>query len=56
MIGKKVLYSALLCTALLIQGLSGTAGHRAQAKESNYQPITLSALSDTEYNVYSTEY
>lgn len=28
----------------------------AQATESNYQPITLSALSDTEYNVYSTEY
>lgn len=27
-----------------------------QATESNYQPITLSALSDTEYNVYSTEY
>ena len=28
----------------------------AQATESNYQPITLSALQDTEYNVYSTEY
>lgn len=27
-----------------------------QATESNYQPLTLSALSDTEYNVYSTEY
>ena len=27
-----------------------------QTTESNYQPITLSALSDAEYNVYSTEY
>ncbi len=27
-----------------------------QATESNYQPISLSALSDKEYNVYSTEY
>ncbi len=28
----------------------------AQATESNYQPISLSALSDKEYNVYSIEY
>ncbi len=28
----------------------------AQATESNYQPISLSALSDQEYNVYSNEY
>lgn len=27
-----------------------------QATESNYQPISIGALSDTEYNVYSTEY
>ena len=27
-----------------------------QSTESNYQPLTLSAVSDTEYNVYSTEY
>ncbi len=43
MIGKKVLYSALLCTALLIQGLSGTAGHRAQAKESKKIKIAIDA-------------
>ena len=27
-----------------------------QATESNYQPISITALSDTDYNVYSTEY
>lgn len=28
----------------------------SQATESNYQPVSISALSDAEYNVYSTEY
>ena len=27
-----------------------------QATQSNYQPISITALSDTDYNVYSTEY
>jgi hypothetical protein len=27
-----------------------------QATESNYQPISITAVSDTDYNVYSTEY
>ena len=27
-----------------------------QATESNYQPVSISALQDREYNVYGTEY
>lgn len=36
---------------VVVQDFSAT-----QATESNYQPISLSLLSDGDYNVYSTDY
>ena len=36
---------------LVIKGYSLT-----QATESNYQELSISALSDNEYNVFSTDY
>lgn len=43
MIRKKVLYSVLLCTALLLQGLSGTTDYRAQAKGNKKIKIAIDA-------------